>query len=52
MIETNDARDPRTEKMQEWSEARIEQQEADIAFVAMMADIDLEGDDDAEAGTD
>ena len=43
MIDVKGARDVRAEKRSEWLESRLEQQEADLAYVAMMADIELEG---------
>lgn len=52
MIETKDARDVRTEKRNEWLESKIEQQEADIAFIAMMADVEMEGEEDANGIAD
>mgnify|MGYP006988843404 CR=1 FL=1 len=52
MIEVQAARDPRTEKRNEWLESRVEQQEADIAFIAMMADVEMEGGGDGDAIAD
>ena len=43
---------PRKEQELAYLRAKVEQQEADIAFVAMMADVELEGEGDAEVGAD
>jgi len=52
MIETIDARDVRTEKRNEWLESKVEQQEADLLYIAMMADVELEGEADELAQQD
>lgn len=52
MIQVGEVRDARTEKRNEWLESKVEQQEADIAYIAMMADVEMEGDGDAEVGAD
>lgn len=41
MINVNKVRDPRGEKQREADEARIEELEALLDYVAMMADVDL-----------
>lgn len=48
MIKTNDECNPRAEKLREHMEAKLSQQDATIAYVAMMADVDI----DEEAGGD
>lgn len=41
MIETKRVADPRAEKLREWDEAAMAQIEANLDYVAMMADVDL-----------
>lgn len=48
MIETRDARDPRAQKHEEWAQARAERQDAQLEYVAMMADVELPGDEEAD----
>lgn len=47
MIDVKNVRDVRAEKQNEWAAAQIERQEATIEYIAMMADIDLEGEGEA-----
>jgi len=46
MINTNDERDPRTEKLREHMASQIDRQDATIAYVAMMADVDIDEEGD------
>lgn len=43
---------PKKEKELEYLRAKVEQQEADLAYIAMMTDIDMEGEEDGNLYAD
>jgi len=48
MIEVKSTGDPRAEKQREWLESKLDRQDAVIEYLAMMCDVEIEEEEDAQ----